>query len=154
MNINIRRAKIEELKIIQDLNHDLFASDSKRDQFLNHNWPYKDGKKYFKKKILDPNNICLVAELNDEIVGYLAGEVLETESWRPVKRTELQNMFVKSQFRSKGVGKLLVGEFLKWSKSKGAQRALVVAYSTNDRAIEFYKRNGFEPESLSLEVNI
>lgn len=154
MSINIRKANSDELEIIQNLNHDLFISDGPRDQFLNHKWPYKDGKKYFVKRISEPNSICLVATVDNQIVGYLAGELLKTESWRPVKRTELQNMFVKDQFRSLGIGKKLVDEFLKWSKSKGVKRALVVAYITNERAINFYQKNGFEPESLSLEANV
>ena len=154
MSISIRKAKINELKIIQDLNHDLFASDGPRDQFLNHEWPYEDGKKYFIKRMSEPNSICLVAIVDNQIIGYLAGELLKTESWRPVKRIELQNMFVKDQFRNLGVGKKLVSEFLKWSKSKGVKKVLVVAYVTNQRAINFYEKSGFEPESLSLEANV
>ena len=42
-NLVIRKANLEELKNIQDLNHDLFASDGPRDKYLNHNWPYEDG---------------------------------------------------------------------------------------------------------------
>ena len=153
MNLIIRKAKPDEIRIIQDLNNALFKSAAERDQFLNHNWPYEDGKNYFKKHITDPNCLCLVAEFEGKIVGYLAGELLGLESWRPVKRTELQNMFVKEKYRNQGIGANLVEEFLKWSKYKGAKRALVVAYSTNAGAINFYKKTGFSSESLSLEAN-
>lgn len=152
MDINIRKAKIEELKTVQDLNRDLFASDGPRDKYLNHNWPYEDGRSYFSKRITDDNSICLVAEIDNEIVGYFAGAVMEVESWRPVKRTELENMFVKEEFRSKGVGAKLVNEFFNWSKTKEVQRSLVVAYVTNEKAIKFYQKMGFDPESVSLEI--
>ncbi len=151
-NVNIRKAKIEELKTVQDLNRDLFVSDGPRDKYLNHNWPYEGGKEYFSKRITDGNSICLVAEIDNEIVGYLAGAVMEVESWRPVKRTELENMFVKEEFRSKGVGAKLVNEFFNWSKTKGVERSLVVAYATNEKAIKFYQKMGFDPESVSLEI--
>ncbi len=150
--IIIRKAKIEELKTVQDLNHDLFDSDSTRDKYMDHNWPYVDGKEYFSKRITDDNSICLVAEIDNEIVGYLAGAIMEVESWRPVKRTELENMFVKEEFRSSGIGAKLVNEFFNWSKTKGVQRSLVVAYATNEKAIKFYQKMGFDPESVSLEI--
>lgn len=151
-NIIIRKAKTEELKIVQDLNSGLFTSDGPRDKYMNHNWPHEEGKEYFSKRITADNSICLVAEIDSEIVGYLAGAVMEVESWRPVKRTELENMFVKEEFRSQGVGAKLVEEFIKWSKEKGVDRSLVVAYATNEKAIKFYQKTGFDPESVSLEI--
>ena len=115
--LKIRKAKISELKSIQDLNHKLFREDADRDKFLNHNWPYKDGEKYFKSRI-EGKGLCLIAEIDGEIVGYLCGSIKQSESWRPVKRTELENMRVKRHIRSKGVGAKLVDEFLKWSKKQ------------------------------------
>ncbi len=154
MKVRIRRAKRNELKVIQDLNHELFLSDKDRDKFLNFNWPYDEGKRYFLKRITDPACICLVADVRGKIIGYLAGSVREVESWRPVKRTELENMLVKPEFRSGGIGSKLVEGFLKWSKAKKVNRALVVAYATNIKAVEFYRRNGFVDESIMLEIKI
>ncbi|OGM31142.1 hypothetical protein A2803_01555 [Candidatus Woesebacteria bacterium RIFCSPHIGHO2_01_FULL_44_21] len=152
MKVKVRRANESELHIIQELNHELFESDGKRDKYLNHNWPYEDGEKYFVKRISKPDCICLVAEVDNQVVGYLAGALMETDNWRPVKRTELENMFVKEKFRGKGVGKKLVEEFLKWSEGKKVKKVMVSAYTTNEKAIKFYKREGLIPQSLSLEI--
>lgn len=150
--IDIRPAKISEINTIQDLSHALFESDGPRDKHLNHNWPYEDGKKYFKKRIIDPEYICVVADINNEVIGYLSGAVLPVDSWRPVKRTELENMFVAEKFRREGVGKKLIEEFIKWSKGKKADKATVDVYASNKKAIKFYKREGFTPEALNLEI--
>lgn len=147
----IRRAILSDLRTVQELNHDLFASDGPRDQHLNHDWSFSDGEEYFKKRIESDNYICLIAEQEGIVVGYLAGGLLPTESWRPVKRTELENMFVKENFRSQGIGAKLVEDFLKWSKQQGVEKALVVAYASNQEAIKFYQKMGFSPESTSLE---
>lgn len=151
-DLNIRKAKIGELKIVQDLNSELFTSEGPRDKYMNHKWPYEEGKEYFSKRITDDGSVCLVAEINNQIVGYLAGTIMDVESWRPVKRTELENMFVKAEFRSQGVGAKLVEEFIRWGKEKGVQRSLVVAYATNEQAIKFYQKMGFDLESVSLEI--
>ena len=95
-----------------------------------------------------------MAEFKGRILGYLTGSVRKTDSWRPVTRTELENMFVEDKFRSQGVGAALVKEFIKWSREKGVRRALVVAYAANDRAIRFYQKMGFTPLALSLETNL
>ena len=150
----MRRAKPEELRTIQELNRLLFESDSPRDPNLNLNWPHEDGEEYFRKRIADNDCLCLVAEVDGKIVGYLAGAIREGESWRPVKRTELENMFVKEDSRSKGVGAKLVQEFFNWSRDQGAERALVVVYATNERATEFYEKMGFVRESINLEADL
>lgn len=156
MEVVIRKARMADLKTVQDLNAGLFKTDGPRDKFLNHKWPYqKAGKTYFKKAIAGKNTCCFVAEIENEIVGYLAGGITKKESWRIVKkRTELENVFVKDKFRSMGVGKKLMDAFLNWSQEVKAERALVVAYATNEKAIKFYKKNGFIPYGFSLETEI
>ena len=155
MNINVRKARIEELSMVQKLSEGLFTSDGHRDKWLNHKWSFGEaGKKFFTRRISEPECICLVAELEGKVVGYLAGIVKEVESWRPVKRTELENMFVEEEVRSRGVGKELIKEFLKWSREKGAERAEVCAYASNDKAIGFYQRENFVPYSLVLEADV
>ena len=61
MRAVIRKAKPNELRIVQNLNVGLFKSDGPRDKFLNHQWPYQEGEKYFKKRIKGGNGVCFVA---------------------------------------------------------------------------------------------
>ncbi len=70
---------------------------------------------------------------------------------RPVELAELESMFVRKEHRNHGVGRQLVSSFLEWCKEKGAQRVSVSAYASNERAIDFYMGQGFEPRSLTLE---
>jgi ribosomal protein S18 acetylase RimI-like enzyme len=155
--VTIRQAKIEDLEAIQNLSYGLFQAEKDRDQYLNHQWSYAEyGEKYFRGHIENrkDDKICFVAEFAGEIVGYLAGAVMEIELWRPVKRTELENIFIKEEFRNKQVGTLLVQKFFEWSKEKGVDLIKVTAYASNDKAINFYKQNGFNPQSLTLETKI
>jgi GNAT superfamily N-acetyltransferase len=155
MEIMIRRARSEDLRMIEALSKGLFAAEAYRDKWLNHEWSFgKEGEKFFVKRINDPKCLCLVAEKEGVVVGYLAGTVKGAERARTAKRTELDNMFVTDSFRSQGVGKLLVKEFFKWSSEKKVKLALVSAYTSNDRATRFYLREGFKPYSVSLEAEI
>ena len=75
--IIIRKAKINDLRVIQQLNHELFILEKENyDSTLIENWPLTDkGSEYFTDMI--NNHYVVVAVLNDEIVGYLAGSINE-----------------------------------------------------------------------------
>lgn len=152
----VRPANLSYLKTIQDLNHDLFKHDSAWISHLAMDWPYdsKTGAAYFNDAIEKLDTACFVAEENGEIVGYLAGALKEPESYRNVKRAELENMFVKESYRHQGIGKLLAAKFKEWCKEQGAQKILAIASAPNESAIQFYKSIGFESYSLELEMDL
>lgn len=156
MEIIIRKAKEEELKIIQDLNAALFKEDAgPRDPFVNLNWPYEEfGTNYFKDHLVNPNKIVLVAQIDGEITGYLAGTTGEMESWRSIKRGEVQDMYVRPEYRSLGIGNKLMKEFFDWCKEKGDKKVVVHTYDSNERGINFYKKCGFKPYSRALESDL
>ena len=128
--------------------------DKKNDKLLNSKWTYEEGKKFLKTHIKDKNSIFLVAESDSELVGYLTGSEIKIQSWRPVRRTEIEELFVKKDFRNKGVGRRLVKKFIGWSKKKGVRRILVIVYSKNKKGINFYKKIGFFEDKNELEMEV
>ncbi len=150
-NIVIRKANIDELKIVQDLNYELFLFDQKYDDALKMDWPHKEGEEYFKEKILSEDSLCLVAELDGQVIGYLAAGLAEPYSYRLLKRAELDNMFIKEEFRNQGVGSMLIEEFINWATKIGVDRVFVSAYFFDDHSVSFYKKNKFLPLDVSLE---
>ena len=121
---------------------------------MNLNWPREGGNEHFSRLVSGAHSVCLLAEMDGETVGYLVGYAMDATNLRPVKRAELESMFVREEFRGQGVGAALANEFMNWSKKEGAQRISVTAYAANEKAIEFYKGLGFEPRNLSLELGI
>lgn len=156
MQTIIRKSKKEDLKAVQELNHQLFIHDKDFDSSLNINWPLeKEGEEYFKNKINEKDGVCFVAELNNEIVGYLVGSIIEPCYYRNIKKiSELENMIIKEDCRGKRIGEKLFKEFVEWSKLKKVERIKVSAYTSNESAIRFYKRIGFNFYATELEYNI
>src|SRR5438270_557408 len=116
-DVEIRLAKVEELKAVQDLNHELFLLDARYFDDLNVEWPYESvGEKCFQQMIAGEIGVCLVAEANGQIVGYLAGCTQKPNVAYRGKRAELENMFVSPEWRSRGVGSKLVRAFFEWCK--------------------------------------
>ncbi len=150
--MNIRIARESDFEVVQDLNHQLFVSDSEHSNDLNTNWPYEDeGIVYYKKRIAAEGGVCFVAEIDDEIVGYVIG------GWSHInfsaykgERGELENIYVLEGHRKSGVGSALMVELEKWFKEKGAEYVMVNAFAKNAGAIAFYEHEDFERYSTTL----
>ena len=156
MNINIRKATMNDLSVIQDLNHELFMWDYPNDKALNTNWPYeKAGEYYFRDKINGVEGVCYVVESDGQVVGYVAGKVnKEIDKRDTLLRSELENIYIKPEFRGSGVGKKLTDHLISWSKELGAQNMTVSAYHNNEGAIGFYKECGFNLYAVTLEKTL
>ena len=63
-------------------------------------------------------------------------------------------MGVDPDYRSQGIGHMLIDEVKKWAKSQNATKLYVQAYFKNDKAIKFYKREGFGEIGLELDMTI
>jgi GNAT superfamily N-acetyltransferase len=155
MEIKIRRALREELEIVQFFAHELFLSDQSSDGHLDVEWPFtEEGKEFYLARIVGEEALCLLALVDNEPAGFVCGCLVPHELWRPVKRTELENLFVCAAQRSNGIGALLWEEFRKWCLSIGATRITVSVYFRNESARRFYERVGFVPQTVQAEARL
>lgn len=154
----IRKAMETELDKLVELNKYLFnLSRTEFDATMNEKWPDSEaGTSYFKKMFeAGENGLVLVAEDQGTFVGYLAGKVSDMPSYR-VKEgfAELTDMMLKPEYQGKGVGTKLVSTFKEWCTGKDIQRIAVSVFAKNLRAIEFYKKMGFLPYDITMEMSI
>ena len=158
MESKIKSAKIEDLKRVQELNLMLFEKEyAEFDSTLNCKWTFgEDGTEYFKGRITEDDGCVFVAVVDNEIVGYLAGGLMDTKKTYRVlpNSAELENMFVLDNRRGTGIGSKLYQAFVDWSKSKGVKRLRVGASAQNVAGIGFYRKNGFSDYDLILETNL
>ena len=154
MRINIRKANINDLIHIQNLNNSLFDLEyNNYDSTLKLGWPFeKDGEEYFIDKI--KNNLIFVADINGKIVGYLAGNILEEISYSVETFAELDNMCIDTNYRGYGIGSKLIDEFKNYCRNIGIENIKVTAYSENKQAINFYMKNGFQDYNTTLIFKI
>jgi len=152
--VNIRSANKNEVKDLQGLNNEVFLDNQKYDSDLDMNWPQSDkGKEYFTKLLHNPSACCLIAEENGRKIGYIAAGP-KVITYRKSKYMEIENMGVIPEYRSKGIGTMLINECLKWAKSQRFQKVFVNAYFDNRMAVKFYKKNGFSKIDVSLERDL
>ena len=96
-DVLIRKATIDDLNKIQNLNNELFKLEKENyDSTLVLNWPLtEEGKNYFKNLII--NDYVVVALIDNEIVGYLAGTINDKGSYEEIQYGEINNMLVNCQ---------------------------------------------------------
>ena len=153
--ITIRKAKIEELPTIQVLSNTLGEQSYSFDNDLSLTWANTDeGEKYYRDRITGEKGICLVAEKNNELIGFASATTHLSDAWRLVKRVEIDNVFVLESHRGSGVGKMLIDAIKKWAKEQQAKRVVLNAFTKNTKALAFYEREGFAPYETILQYKV
>ena len=147
---SIRWARREELEVVQNLMLALYRSDRAYDTFFESVSSEEGSEEEYSSRIEGRDGICLVAEMDREIVGCLTGLIWSEPEERPAERTRLEKLFVREEYRGRGVGTALVEEFLQWSKERAVKRVFVWTYAMNEGADRLYERFGFRPYVMSL----
>lgn len=57
---------------------------------------------------------------------------------------------IKEEYEGRGVAKLLMKRAERWAKEMGFGRLALDVFASNNRALEFYKRAGFQPETVRV----
>ena len=105
----------------------------------------------------DRNAHLIVAVHNSRVVGVLYAEIQEApgdEVTQGYRRVSVEELTVRSDYQSVGVGTLLMVEAEKWAKLNQICDLTVLVYDFNDRAVDFYKKNGYKPYSIKMNKKI
>ncbi len=152
--MNVRQAKPEEVEDIITLNTAIFRDlnlqfDRDYDQDFFSRTP--EGQKYFIEAVENKDGCFLVAEKNGQLIGYANGERKKV-FYRHGKYFEIDNVGVHPDWQGKGIGKQLLDTIIAWAKNQGYTKVYLQSYYNNDKAIQFYKNQGFEPIDIGLEI--
>jgi ribosomal protein S18 acetylase RimI-like enzyme len=154
MTIQIRQAKSDDWEMLRTLNNEVFEDNAVYDKYLNVAWPFTEaGKKHYHEAVADPDHVTFLAFDEDKPVGHIVGGPKEI-SFRNVKTLEIYEIGVSPAYRSQGVGAKLIDTLKVWGKEKGYQTLMVNSYSTNEKAIAFYKKQGLQPIDINLEMDL
>lgn len=81
------------------------------------------------------------------VVGMVSAQrVISTAIGAP--SVWVEDMVVREPFRGQGVGSLLLDQVREWAVSKGAGRIQLLADADNAPALDFYRRQGWQPTRL------
>lgn len=97
----------------------------------------------------DPGAAVLIAQMADGTpLGFISLQVREDVAGVP--RAHVADLAVTEDARKTGVGRALMQAGEAWARERGMGVLSLDVWSTNERALAFYRRLGFRAESLSL----
>ncbi|MDR6527263.1 ribosomal protein S18 acetylase RimI-like enzyme [Chryseobacterium rhizosphaerae] len=104
--------------------------------------------------IQSPDATLIVVEDHDEIVasGYALIKTSEKDYNNFTSYAYLGFMYVKPEYRGKGINKIITDELVSWSTSKGITEVRLDVYAENESAVKAYEKAGFEPLLLTMRL--
>lgn len=147
-SITIRKAKKDDVSLIANLSWQTFFDtysqyNTKEDMeiFLDKNF----SKQAVGKELQDEKNMFLLAYIKREVVGYVklseSAAPKEIDAFDCIEISRLYS--VKNKIGS-GIGKELMQHCIKLARSKNKEVLWLCVWSQNQRAIQFYRKFGFE----------
>lgn len=112
---------------------------------------------YFESLLLDQENGLFIAEVEDEIAGFILAILHITPPFSvfiPSRLALVSDIVVKTEFRRQGIGRLLVNKIHEWAETQGASAVELTVYSFNQAAIDFYKTIGYETINFRMRYPI
>jgi ribosomal protein S18 acetylase RimI-like enzyme len=132
--------------------------------------PKFDWRRFVEVKLNNPNERLFVADEDGIVVGYI-----DVRMFRPARFRALRNManryllreppisfvpsrsvgriedcYVQSRLRRRGIGSALLTEGLEWLRSKGATAVELAVAKANESGKAFWEKHGFSPYRLLM----
>lgn len=123
----IREAKLKDMEACIEIQDSLFGEDREMPGY------------YFKKNIKDKDFTILIAESEGRIAGFTT---FEYRRWN--NTIYVYTMYIVKESQSKGIGSKLLSEIIKRAKDLKARKIFLDTKGTNKKAIDFYKKKGFQ----------
>ena len=151
MNINIRRANNDDIKVLNAFLTSLIRDEKKYDKNINEDIVIN----YFYETIIDKeDHYLLVADVDNKLVGYLYGYIENSGNVYIDKVSVIDALFVMEEYRGNGIAKMLIDEFKKISKDNNVRYIEIKVCNGNEKASSLYNKCGFKDIKRILQVDL
>ncbi|HET6519163.1 MAG TPA: GNAT family N-acetyltransferase [Geminicoccaceae bacterium] len=118
--------------------------------------PGREVDRFYYDRLRERGADILIAEHDGRPVGLVAGwldvddDPLQTPEWR--RHGYVSDLFVAGPWRGRGVAQLLLRAIADLLRDRGARRLRIGALCVNDPALAAFRRFGFEPFEVVLDL--
>lgn len=148
---NIRKATKEDLSAILKLMQELINFHYSLDSYYRPAIKFRGLRDYVANAIKSPKKLLLVAESDQQIIGYFLGAIEIAPVYSSEKTVGLiADAVVNKKYRRKGVLKQLFQEALNWFNKKEVNYIELSVDARNLDAILAWKKLGFQDYKLRI----
>jgi GNAT superfamily N-acetyltransferase len=153
-NMIVREAVLDDLDALVELQSLLQVHCERSDGLV---WRItEEGKRLLRQKLKDvledEESRVFIAEADGETVGYASGQASCREDYLPRRVASISNVFVRGEYRKRGVGRRLVMELCRFFDSTGAEQVTLRYIVGNGEAESFWTKLGFKPIIITASI--
>ena len=101
------------------------------------------------------NTEVIVALINDVIIGAAYVKISKAKAYLKFdKYAYLGFMYVKPEYRGKGISQKIIEKLRIWAKSKKLTELRLDVYNDNDKAVFAYEKFGFKKHLVEMRMKI
>lgn len=148
MNIKIIKVELKDIDKLQKIGRQTF-SETFSDRNTEENMiKYLDegfSKEKLSAELNNKNSEFYFATIGENVIGYLKLNFGQSQTeFQDDKGLEIERIYVTNEFHGKKVGQMLYEKALEIAKLNYSDFVWLGVWEENPRAINFYKKNGFE----------
>ncbi len=145
----IRKANYDDVETLNKFLTLLIQDERQYDSGINPNFVVTN---MYENYIEDPSKLIIVAEEDNQILGYLYGIIKETDDTYKYVVAKLDALYVDSIHRNRGIATVFIGIFKQWAISKNVDIMEVNVNVNNVIAKALYKNLNFKTENERLII--
>lgn len=146
--MKIRKANIQDVEQLKKIGKQTFSETFSNQNSKENMQKYLDDGFSTKKlttELTDENTLFYFAEIDGKTIGYLKVNYGESQTEIKDKNAlEIERIYVLKEFHGKKVGQTLYDKAIELAKKGNMDYVWLGVWEENSRAINFYKKNGFE----------
>ncbi len=152
MKPEIRKARESEIETLLSFEKGIVTAEKPFDNSL------KEGEIHYYDliELINSNNAeVLIAVVDEEIVGSGYAKIVTAKSYHKFTAyAYLGFMYVKPNFRGKGINRIILQGLVEWAKSRGITEIRLEVYNENNIAKAAYLKAGFKPNLLEMRMEV
>jgi len=145
--IEIKKISLKEIDQLQKIGRQTFQetfSESNSEENMKSYLEEGFSNEKLTAELEDENSEFYFAMLDNKVIGYLKINFGESQTeLKDNKALEIERIYVAKEFHGKSVGQLLYDKAIDIAKQKISEYVWLGVWEENQRAINFYKKNGF-----------
>ena len=152
MKIFIKKAINDDINEINNMLTDLIQDERQYDDNINKNYLVKE----YYEQFLEKKDSCIIVAKNESnnIMGYGFGFIVNYGNVYNNKVAQLDAIFIKPEYRKRGIARKIIQYFTEWSKKKQVSFIELKVCNNNKDAIKLYEKEGFYTEKIILKKKI